>query len=493
MCYSRRWILLAADNHYCFEDPALSTGIRKGQARPMDQLGVYPRLPIPLQNLFCSLAGWKLRRMRFAGEYPRLLGEAKARTFLPAAELLRYRDERLRRFVDHAVATTPYYRDLFARLRLNPSDIRSLADLEQLPILSKAEIQSRPLDFQSQAPGDRTYPSHTSGSTGAGLTFRITRASLREQWAIWWRYWSWHGLTPGVWSALFTGRSIVPLEQQHAPFWRINRPGRQILFSGYHMSETTLPAYIDELERRHPPWIVGYPSLLAAVAEHLVSHGRKLNYQVRWVSTASENLQPHQQMLIRAAFGVSPFQHYGNSEAVASFAECPAGRLHVDEDFSAVEFVPSADYGGGCRVVGTNFSNPATPLLRYEVQDMATPSDELCSCGRASRVVATVDGRQEDYVVLANGARLGRLDHAFKDLDRIREAQIHQARPGAITVRVVRSPEYTEVDERRLRAELAQRLGDSTEIAVEYHEKLPRTAAGKLRFVVSDLRSGRQP
>jgi phenylacetate-CoA ligase len=162
------------------------------------------------------------------------------------------------------------------------------------------------------------------------------------------------------------------------------------------------------------------------------------------------------------------------------------GVLHVDEDFAAVEFIPNPD-GPGHKVIGTNFTNPATPLLRYDVGDLVTLSDTACPCGRPGRVVEQVDGRLEDYVVLKSGARLGRLDHIFKDLVNVREAQFYQDRPGEILIRVVRSENYTDADERALMEAALKRVGDAADLRIEYVDGLQRSAGGKLRFVVSEL------
>ena len=94
----------------------------------------------------------------------------------------------------------------------------------------------------------------------------------------------------------------------------------------------------------------------------------------------------------------------GLAEAVANISECERGRLHVDEDFAAVEFVPEQT-GRRHRIVGCNFTNLATPLLRYDTGDLAVLDDDGCDCGRPGRVVASVDGRQED---LSNSVRTWR-------------------------------------------------------------------------------------
>src|SRR5690606_21955337 len=129
-----------------------------------------------------------------------------------------------------------------------------------------------------------------------------TAQALQVQWATWWRYWRWHGIQPGTWCGYFGGRSVVPVRQKFPPYWRINYPGRQILFSAYHMNPGNLGHYMDELRNRRPPWLHGYPSQLALIASHMIDTGYDLGYQPQWVTVGAENLLPHQVTAIAAAF-----------------------------------------------------------------------------------------------------------------------------------------------------------------------------------------------
>ncbi len=451
---------------------------------------LYLRLPIPLQHLACSLEGWRIQRTRYGGDFLELLREYESRTFWPVEQIRIYRDRRLRAFIDHCARTVPFYRRRFKELGISVRDIRSLEDLRALPILTKDEVQRRYPELVSKAvPEHQQLLVHTSGTTGAGLRFVTTLRAEQEQWASWWRYRRWHGLQLDTWCGYFGGRSVVPLSQSAPPFWRYNYPARQILFSAYHLNSTNLGAYVQELRRKRPPWLHGYPSLMALLAAYVIEKGVDLGYQVKWITAGAENLLPQQAALIERAFGVRPRQNYGLREAVANFSECEHGALHVDEDFAAVEFIPNPD-GAGYRIIGTNFTNLATPLIRYDAQDVVTLGGTECSCGRPGRTVTRVDGRKEDYVVLGNGSRLGRLDHIFKDLIHIQEAQIYQRRPGEITIRIVRGLNYTDRDEKALLEETRKRVGDETLVSIEYVEKLPRSQAGKLRLVVSEIPEG---
>lgn len=451
---------------------------------------LYGRFPVSMQNAICGLQGWRIQKSRYAAPFWRMLQAVEARGSASAADAQAFRDRRLSDFVRHAAETTPYYRDLFQKLGLRSEDIRTLDDMRALPVLTKAQVQDEPERFRSTAvPGRRLVSVRTSGTTGAGLQFFSTHEAQHELWAVWWRYWRWHGLRPGTWSANFGWRPIVPVEQDHPPFWRINRPGRQLLFSAYHATAENLPYYLKELRLRQPPWLHGFPSQLSVLASHILETGFELGYLPRWITIGAENLLPHQAAMIEAAFGRAPLQHYGMAEAIANFSQCELDRLHVDEDFAAVEFLETGQEGI-YRIVGTNMSNVATPLLRYEVGDQAELSLEACSCGRPGRIVKSIDGRKDDYVITASGAKVGRLGNVFKDLVGIREAQIRQSKPGEITVIIVKSSRYQNSDEVEMRRQFASRLGPNMEIKTSYVDTIERTKRGKLRFVVNEIPAG---
>lgn len=450
----------------------------------MDWERLYHKLPVALQNLAVTLEGWRIARTRFESRFHVFLQEYQERSFWDHERMIAWRDERLRQTVAHAVATVPHYRDGFARAGLRPQDIRSLDDLAQLPVLTKHEVRATTERFCSNAfPHDNLPTCHTSGSTGAGLRFPATADFQRQQWAVWWRYRQWHGLTFNTPCLYFGGRSVVPVDARRPPFWRTNRATRQVFFSGYHLGPNTAEAYLHKMQRTGIPWLHGYPSMVSLIAQYALDLGVKLN--LRWITTGAENLLPQQRQTIERSFGVSPIEHYGMAEGVANISLCPQGKLHVDEDFAAVEFLPHES--GAFRVVGTSLANPAFPLVRYDTGDLVSLSDAACDCGRPGRIVQQIDGRNEDFVVTKSGTRLGRLDHIFKDCTNVREAQIRQDQPGQMDVCVVQGPQYTDQDEQSLVEEIRKRVGSQVDFRIVYVEQIPRTARGKLRLVLSSI------
>ncbi len=449
----------------------------------MDCERLYQHLPLALQNIAVSVEGWRIARLRYNSYFKKQLSQALAREKYNSQRMEEYRRTRLREFIRHAATQVPYYRQLFRELKICANDIVTLDDLKKLPILTKAKVRSNPAQFVPDNISSLTpMRAHTSGTTGAGLKFFVTRKAHREQWATWWRYRKAHGIGLKEWCAYFGGRAIVPIGQPAPPYWRVNYPGRQVLFSGYHLGPATALSYIQHLQKLSLRWIHGYPSLLSLLAFYILQWNIKIT-KIKWVTIGAESLLPHQAETIFRAFGVTPIQHYGMAEGVSNISECPGNQLHVDEDFSIVEFVLFQN--NVYSIIGTNYLNPAFPLIRYDTGDTAILGENTCSCGRQGRIIRSIDGRVEDYLVAKDGSLLGRMDHLFKNLTHIQEAQIVQNKPGRAILRIVRAPKYSPQDEKELRASITKYVGDKIEIAIQYVEQIEKTAIGKLRLVVS--------
>lgn len=445
---------------------------------------IYEKLPVPAQHAACSVYSWNLDRKRFDCRFHDLLAAGENRLAWPADRLAAFRDERLRAFVRHAAETVPYYRRLFAEQGIDPDGIRTMADLKSIPILSRRDAVGLGRELRSEAAPPRGLKTiSTSGTTGAGFRFATTLDAYREQWAVWWRHWRGHGIRLGTWCGVFNGKPVVPLNQTKPPFWRFDFSGRRIFFSVHHLSERFLPHTVQEIRKRRLAWIHGRPSTLSLIAAYMVDSGDRLDHPVRWVTTGIEQLFPHQAAMIEKAFGVAPVEHYGMVEAIANISRTPDGRLRIDEDFAALEFIPDDDHGDW-RIVGTNFTNLATPLIRYDIGDRAKLSGPGAP---ANRNVVSLEGRRQDYVVLADGRKIAGLDRLFTDIEQISEAQVVQHAPGQIRIDVVKRPNYTRRDEDRLCREVRLYLGADMQLDIKYVGAIKGAPSGKFQLVDSVL------
>ncbi len=449
----------------------------------MDLEAAYLSLPLPLQKVALNLEGWRLERRRYAPPYPKIESDVISRAGLTGADLLNYQARRLEQQIQSALSS-PFWKKRFRHFGLRLGAADPFTELMKLPVLTKPEVKADAESIVNPDIDPKTLNSrHTSGTTGSGLKFWETRDCERETWATWWRYRYWHGLTKETWCGYFGGRSLVALKQQSPPYWRKNFAGHQLMFSAYHLGQATAKEYFSALTHNGIEWLHGYPSIISLLAKNMVALG--IEYRPKIISLGAESLtSPQRSAIIEAFPDALLIQHYGQAEAVANISQCTYGALHVDEDFSWAEFMPLPDQPGLFRLIGTNWTNAAYPLFRYDTGDIVSLNEPACSCGSSWRVVGDIDGRIEDFVELPNGAKVGRLDHIFKDMVNIAEAQIRQEVTGNLIISVVKGVAYSAKDEMALLDEARKRLGNEIKIGIEYCESIPRTRSGKLRLVV---------
>jgi len=448
---------------------------------------IYKKLPVSLQNIACSLEGWRINRQRFGGNFTELLQFAEIRSNWTQEQVLTYRNNRLIQFLKYCQRNIPFYSNYFKTNGLDYRDFKSIDEISVLPIMRKQVINENIDDFTADNfPKKDLIKMKTSGSTGSPLHFYSTKTAIRELWSIFWRYRRWHGIDLNTWGAYLIGRPVVPIENKKPPFWRVNVPGKQLLMSGLHLNRENSVYFLEELKKRRITWIYGYPSLIALLATYKIEEDYDLGFEMKWITANSENLLPIQENIIKRAFGVKPVQLYGMAEGVASISECPSGSLHVDEDASAVEFI-KLDDNDGYKIVGTNFSNFGTAFLRYEINDVFQWSDNQCSCGRPGRIVTSIDGRHEDHIRLKDGSVITRISPIFTNASNIIEGQIIQKKIDELLVKIVKGKNYTDKDESRFLKDIHERTRGLVNIKIEYSEKIPRTANGKLRLVISQL------
>lgn len=453
-----------------------------------DKEDIYSYLPIVMQNLITNWVGLKIKRERYNSLFWRLIREYEKRDTLSSEEIYYIRNKRMLSHLRYCFENVEFYKKSFSRRSILQIRERDLPEIvNYLPIIDKDIIKENFREFVAHGyPKRKLIWSHTSGTTGSGLIFPTTKEAICEQWAVWWKYRREHGIDFGTWCNIFGGRSVVPINQRKPPFWRYNIPCRQIYFSIYHMNPENLKYYYRKLTNGRAKWVHGYPSALNLISKHILEENLDPLFNIKWVTTGAENLLENHYNSIKNAFGVYPIQHYGLAEGVANISMCKRGNLHVDEEFAYVEFIPTEEKGK-YRIIGTNLSNKAMAFIRYDTGDIATLDEVRCDCGKPGRVVRSIDGRKEDYVVLKDGRKIGRLDHIFKDLVNVKEAQIYQEKKGEVQFRIVKGNKYTFEDERKLIREATKRLGNETDIDIIYVSEIEKTGAGKKRFVISNV------
>ncbi len=448
----------------------------------MDLIKIYNRLPIFIQNLALTFEGHKIQKLRYGKDFRRSFHDFMSRNQWSYEQKCKYRDKQLVKMIEHCYKTVPYYKKTFDALGIDYRSIKCLEDLKILPVINKQIVKDNYQDFFStDYQLNNLIELHTSGTSGSGLTFYMDKKAHADVWAQVWRGNNNIGLKRKTWCACFNGRPIVPKEQTKPPFYRVNRAGRQIMFSSFHLNETAFANYFHALNKYKPKWIQSYPSSLVPFAQYMIDNSLVLNYSIEIVTLSSESVTLEMCKKIEKAFGVYPIQNYAQVEAVATFRQRLDKTIYVDEDFSAVEFIDTG-VDNLCRIVGTTLTNYAMPLLRYDTKDLATYEETS-----EGRKILTIDGRTEDYIKLKDGNIMRRLSRIFHEQTNISEAQIIQKSLDLLEIHVVTGKNYGKDDEKKLIEDVDSYLLNRISYKIIYDEEIHKTKSGKFKFIISEI------
>lgn len=442
---------------------------------------IYDASPVFFQNIMCSVKGWLIQRRRFNDHFFEELKKYEKRVYDPEKELIDFL---------YDIRETPVYKNILTEEffeRCQNEKGRIYTEIKRFPIIDKPFVKFHSADIVNKSCKEPAIIMRTSGTTGSGLVFPYTIKMENRHWAIWWRYRRALGINIDTWYGWFGGKRIIDPNNKKAPFWRINRPGKQVMYSSAHMNLKTIADFHADIKKRGLIWLHGYPSHIARFAALALDQNLPAIDCVKFVTTGAENTLGNQIELIRKIFPNAIIrQHYGLMEGVANISQNKNGDWIVDDDFAYVEFIPvTEDNPNICRIVGTGFSNPAFPLVRYDTGDLATISRD----SEGNLKIISIDGRSSNVLKGPDGFEINeaRLSIILHDFMNIIEAQFHQKTLTEIELMIVKNSSYNANDEKLLLQNLNSCFDKRMNVGIKYVDEIPKSKSGKLKLVVSDL------
>ncbi len=423
----------------------------------------------------------------------RHLAEYEANQWLPPERVAAVQWDKLQRLLRHCWDQVPYYRRVWSAAGATPDDIRSMADFERLPTLTKADIRAHHEDLHARDHRDRMLYKSTSGSTGEPLRLGYTRESFERRIAVMWRGYGWAGSRMGrrtlyLWGApVDAGITSRKLKDRlyHGAF------NRRIL-NTYLMADANMATYADEIDRFRPEVIVGYVNPIVRLAQWLVDSGRRV-HAPQSILGAAEALHPPQRALIERAFGCKAFNTYGCREFMLVASECEAqDGLHVSADHLVVELVDVQSATDGSRIgelAVTDLHNWGMPFVRYRNGDTAVAAEGACRCGRGLPRLAKVVGRTLDALRTPEGRVVPGefFPFVFNDIPGVRRFRVVQRARERLEISLVVDAAYDAAAERRAREQIATVFGSAMAVDIACVDELPLGPSGKTRVTVSEL------
>jgi phenylacetate-CoA ligase len=385
------------------------------------------------------------------------------------------------------------------------SDVRSLADLSQVPFTTKAELV---LDQQTHDPWgtvlseplDRyTRYFQTSSTTGRPLRWLDTAESW--QWVL------------DCWKAVYRAARVQAGDRIFFPFsfgpflgfWSAFEAGAQIgaqVVPGGGMSSQVRLDMIEGVGATVLCATPTYALRLAEVALEARSASWLAGLGVRVIIVAGEpgGSIPATRDLIARRWDARVIDHHGLTEVGPVSFECweRPGGLHLNEaefigeivDPASGAPVPDGTLG---ELVITNLGRTASPLLRYRTGDLVVRRRGTCACGRT---LAWLEGgilARVDDMVTVRGVNVypAAIEAVVRKVSGVAEFRSTVAREGAMRTLAIEielepaAPDAGAVPQ-RVAGDLRQALGLTVSVQVVAAGSLPRYELKSKRFIVAE-------
>lgn len=422
--------------------------------------------------------------------------------------LLAYQRAQLSAVLQHAVDTSPHYRetigDLFARN----------ASFDKYPILTKEALMANfgrivadsrlsrtPVEhhLDSDDPGalllDEYRVAATGGTTGVKGIAVFDDAAWLAAIGNTVRFQKIVGIDESTQSMSVFASSPVHISYRIGAEMRAIRaptPRLNVLMP--------IEEIVDGLNRYQPEVVSTYPSFVRVLANEQLA-GR-LDIKPRLIRTSAETLTDDVREIAATAWAAKIVNSYTCTEAGAMGHECQcASGIHLAEDAFVFEVVDENDRAvpngtPGAKILVTTLTNLVLPLVRYEISDIVTLATEPCPCGLPFWRIAKIDGRREEMLsfpkrgggtVRVHGHRLR---SPLTSIGGIRQYQFAQLVNGLeITISLSNGFDADGVKdelERSVRATLSKVDAEPAQILIQVVDAITRSGAGaKERLVVS--------
>ena len=393
---------------------------------------------------------------------------------MPPEERQKHLEERMREIIAYAYERAPAVKERLDKAGVKPSDIRTVKDLEKIPVLRKDDLIALqkanppfggylavPMDSLEriyQSPGPIYDPQRKRGfGFGAGLGPDFGKGQIVMN------TWSYH-ITPaglGVDEALRRlGFTVVPTGT----------------------GNTELQVKIMHDLKVHG--FVGTPSFLKTIIDKAEEAGYdfKKDFNLKWAMVGGEMGGEPLRKLFQEKYGILCLG--GDSYATADVGTIATGcekqsGMHITAD-AIVEIVDPAtgkqlSPGEVGEVVVTPFDE-VYPLIRFGTGDLSCLIDEPCGCGRTTPRLPKIMGRSGEAVrVRGMFVHPRQTDEVISRFPEISRYQLVVTRPqhrDEMTLKVELANEAA--DKERLRSALDKDFRDVCKVRFDRVEFVPK-------------------
>lgn len=323
----------------------------------------------------------------------------------PLDAIKKFQEQELQKMLIYINEKSKFYKNLFSENKININKIRTLEDLQNIPITSKEDLQKHNTDFICVEKSKIVDYITTSGTLSDPTTFAMTdkdldRLAYNE--AI--SFTCAKGYPGEIYQLMTTidKRFMAGL----AYFLGIRKMGGSIIRVGNGIPELQW----DSIKRISPDAIICVPSFILKIIQFAEDHN--IDFRKSSIKKAvciGENLREDDFSLnllgkkIKEKWNIDLYSTYASTEMSTTFCECEAGQGgHHHPELIICELlnennknVEEGDFG---ELTITTLGVEGMPLLRFKTGDICRFHYEPCSCGRTTMRISPIIGRKNQMI-----------------------------------------------------------------------------------------------
>ena len=395
---------------------------------------------------------------------------------------------------EHCHRQSPFFAARLQRAGLTAADLADPEGFLRLPVMTRRDVQTAGSAlFCREVPLGHGHVSETrtSGSTGEPVTIRRTMVNGLFWNAMVARELRWHERNLSGRLCMITAlvSDSVKHDDWGPPATLFARTGPMLLLP-IAADVSRLFQWIREFEA---DFVALFPRTLDALTTYCRRAGLALPH-LRQVLSRSETLSPSIQAAAEDLFGVTVSDCYSSEEFGLIALTCPeSGLYHVMSESVLAEILD--DHGRPCeagetgRVTITALHNYATPLVRYEIGDLAEVAG-ACPCGRGLPAWRRIRGRERNLILMPDGTRVWPVTGfpRCREVAPIVQFQLVQEDRETVEARLVVERSLSQAEEEGLRALFHKWIGHPFALRFAYFEgRLPTGPSGKFEEFVCNV------
>ncbi|NLO27725.1 MAG: phenylacetate--CoA ligase [Actinobacteria bacterium] len=321
------------------------------------------------------------------------------------ADLKKLQEERLRVLVKRVYDRVPFYKRLFDTNGVKPEQIRTLDDLQRLPVTKKHNLRDEyPFGLFAASMKEVVRIHASSGTTGKPTTVGYTHNDI-VMWAqvmarslagagtseddivqVAYGYGLFTGGLGAHYGAELLGASVIPISGS-------NTQRQLMLMEDFGTTvlccTPSFALYVWDVAQQLGLDVTKFPLKVGVFGAEPWSEAMRHDIERKW--------------------NIKACDIYGLSEIVGPGVSCECvdaqSGLHMADDHFLSEIIdpetgevlPEGERG---ELVITTLTKEAFPLVRYRTGDITRLTTEPCSCGRTNTRMARVFGRSDDMLII---------------------------------------------------------------------------------------------